>query len=451
MNTVFLSYSHKDSHHRDALRQAAKRLEDLGLISLWHDQLIKPGDAWGEEIWRKLEDSRLVLALISSDSLDSKWCATELRRAFELRDRRLLDVVPIIVRQCNWRETPLGTIQALPAGGAPVESCPDQGTAWNDVVAGLERLLRGERVQPALPSRADLVRRCFEQLEAGRRLMLLAPWRAGLEELAQEIAQRTHGENITTLCLPAIESMTPAEFCAELSGEPSVNSMLAFRKWLMRRSSKRGTGHLVVLPYFGGPRDLVKELGHVMRGVFDEVGTFSLLVLGLARCAELLADVQSLSLFTGIMTEHVPGMDLADTATLLQQMGADPNQAPAVHEATGGHPAWTALLVPEVRAGRMANLSQSLVDRQLYRVLHDRLKRLEKGREGSSHAASTLEKLLKGQQVVRLADVCDDLGYPEVRLYYDGVLVERYGQTVFRCEAARLAAERALGVWRQGQ
>jgi hypothetical protein len=206
-----------------------------------------------------------------------------------------------------------------------------------------------------------------------------------------------------------------------------------------------------VLPYFGGPRDLVKELGHCMRGVFDQAGSFSLLVLGLADCAELLADVQSMSLFTGIMTEHVPGMDLPETATLLQQMGADPVHAPSVHEAAGGHPDWTRLVVPEVRAGRLHGLSRHLADAQLYRVLHDRLKRLEAGRQGGSHAATTLEKLLDDKRVVRLADACDDLSYPEVRLYYDGVVVERDEQTVFRCEAARLAAERALGVWRQAQ
>lgn len=446
MATVFLSYSHKDEGHRNAFKQAARRLEATGLIDIWHDQLVQPGVAWAEEIWRKLEQSRLVLTLLSPDFLTSGWCKAELGRALELRSRRLLDVVPIVARQCDWRQTGLGAIQALPCGGAPVESCPDQAKAWDEIVAGLEPLLRDKRAKPALPTRSELIQRCADRLEAGRRLMLLAPWRDGLDELAQEIARRTHGDNITTLCLPAVESMAPAEFYAELSGEPEVNSRTAFRKWLMRRSSR--SGHLVVLPYFGGPRDLVKELGHCMRGVFDQKGDFSLLVLGLANCAELLADIQSLSLFTGIMTEHVPGMDLPEIATLLQQMGADPVHAVAVQAAAGGHPDWTRLVVPEVRRGRLDNLDRHLVDAKLYRVLHDRLKRLDLGRQGGSHAASTLEKLLGRQSVVRLADACDDLSYPEVRLYYDGIVVERNEQTVFRCEAARLAAERAMAVWR---
>jgi hypothetical protein len=187
-----------------------------------------------------------------------------------------------------------------------------------------------------------------------------------------------------------------------------------------------------------------------MRGVFDEMGRFSLLVLGLARCAELLRDVMDHSLFSGIMTEHAPGVDVSETRTLLQRHGADPNQAPLVNEATGGHPEWTSLVISEVRAGRITRLAQHLADRKVYRVIYDRLVRLERGRLGSNHAASSLEKLLSGAPVMRLENVCDDLSYPEVRLYYDGLLVERDGQTTFRCEAARLAAKRAVGVWKQG-
>ena len=81
--------------------------------------------------------------------------------------------------------------------------------------------------------------------------------------------------------------------------------------------------------------------------------------------------------------------DQNETGMLLQRLGAEPGHAALVLEATGGHPEWTALGATEVRGGRLAGLS---------------------------------------------------------RLYYDGLLIERGESTVFRCEAARLAAERVLGV-----
>jgi hypothetical protein len=450
---VFVSYSHQDAKYRDALRSAAKRLEDAQLISFWHDEQVAPGAPWAEDIRRNLESARLVLALVSPDFLASSWCMSELGRAYELRDRRLLDVVPIIVRQCDWRETPLGAIQALPSGGAPVETSPNQAAAFDEVVAGLERLLRGDCMQPAFPSRADLIQRCADKLESDRRLMLLAPWREGLEEMAKEIACRTHGDAITNLSVPAVEVMTPADFYAELSRDPSVTTMLDFRRWLVHKSTVRGPAsrHLALLLYFGGPHDLVRELGHVLRGVFDENRNFSFLVFGQARCATFLSNVKDYSLFTGIMTEHVPGLDLDETRTLLQRLGADPVHAAAVHKATGGHPEWTALVAPEVRAGRIQGLDRFLSQKALkpYQLLQMRLRQLESGLKESNHAGTVLEKLLRRERVVSLSDACDDFAHPEVRLYYDGMVVERDEETVFRCEAVRLAAQLAVKAWRQ--
>jgi hypothetical protein len=75
--------------------------------------------------------------------------------------------------------------------------------------------------------------------------------------------------------------------------------------------------------------------------------------------------------------------------------------------------------------------------------------RKETGSGGSGHAAATLKKLLAGNRVTRLCDARDDLGLAVVRLYFDGVLEERDEQTAFRCEAARIAAERAVAIWEE--
>jgi hypothetical protein len=447
--TVFISYSSKDHEYVEALRRHAKRLEECGLVTLWMDREVLPGSPWADEIRRELETARLVLALVSPDFLASPWCISELTRAFELRDRILIDVVPLILRQCAWRTSPLGAIQALPPGGAPLDTFPNSDAAWADIVNSLERTLRGERVRPALPTRHEFTIECAEILEAEGRLMLLSPWRNGLEELAQDTARRTHGEAVTTLRLPSVESMADVDFYAEVSADTSVTTAPLFRQWLKRRSTRArpGGGHLVVLPYFGGPRRLVKELGHVLRGVFDELGAISLLVLGRASCASLLNEVEDFSLFSGIVAKQVPELSRDETEAILQRLGASPTEAERVRHETGGHPEWTALAAPEVRAGRLDGLARYLADIKLFGVLRDRLLR-DRDRRRESHAGTTLEKLLEKRSVVRLADARNDFSFPEVRLYYDGVLVERDGRTELRCEAVRLAAERALAIWR---
>jgi hypothetical protein len=50
--------------------------------------------------------------------------------------------------------------------------------------------------------------------------------------------------------------------------------------------------------------------------------------------------------------------------------------------------------------------------------------------------------------VRKLAELEDELQYAEVRLYYDGLVMaegER-GETAFRCEAARRAAEQVFSL-----
>jgi hypothetical protein len=65
--------------------------------------------------------------------------------------------------------------------------------------------------------------------------------------------------------------------------------------------------------------------------------------------------------------------------------------------------------------------------------------------EEKRHARTALRELLAGRALRPLAEVEDELQHPEVRLYYDGLVVpDAAGATVFRCEAARLAAEEAL-------
>jgi len=104
---VFLSYSHLDESWKQLV------LEHLGSaiteqVQLWHDEAIEPGDAFHQEIMDRLEEARIAICLISSNFLRSRYC---LRREFaqlaERRGRGELELVPIIVDDCLWREIPL--------------------------------------------------------------------------------------------------------------------------------------------------------------------------------------------------------------------------------------------------------------------------------------------------------------------------------------------------------
>jgi hypothetical protein len=94
-----------------------------------------------------------------------------------------------------------------------------------------------------------------------------------------------------------------------------------------------------------------------------------------------------------------------------------------------------------------ARLAQSPAVRGVLRM---RLSEDDRGGLGPKrHARWALQEMLAGRAVRKLSEVEDELQFPEVRLYYDGLVVadeSAGGATVFRCEAARMAVEQALRV-----
>lgn len=145
---TFISYSHEDSGHRKRLNAHLAPLT-RGVLAIWHDEMINPGEEWIPAILDKLEKADLILLLVSADFLASKFCYDrEVRRAFERHKRGTGCVMPIIVGPCDWKSTPLATLQALPKDGKPIATWANQDEAWLDVVDGIRRaaatLLRPE-------------------------------------------------------------------------------------------------------------------------------------------------------------------------------------------------------------------------------------------------------------------------------------------------------------------
>jgi hypothetical protein len=145
---VFNSYSHKDERFRAQLEVHLAALRRQGLIEEWHDRKISPGDEWKNEIDEHLEAAHIVLLLISADFLASDYCyEIELMRTLEKHNRGETRAIPIILRHCDWQETPFARLQALPSDGKPVAGRGDR--AWTEVAKGLRKAI--QEVQKARP------------------------------------------------------------------------------------------------------------------------------------------------------------------------------------------------------------------------------------------------------------------------------------------------------------
>ena len=139
---LFYSYSHKDESLRNELETHLKLLQRQGLIAPWHDRRIETGDEWKRKIDENLERADIILLLVSSDFIASDYCyEIEMKRALERHDKKEARVVPVVVRDVNWRIAPFAKLQVLPKDGRAVAIWPDKDSAWRDVSEGLQRVV----------------------------------------------------------------------------------------------------------------------------------------------------------------------------------------------------------------------------------------------------------------------------------------------------------------------
>ena len=138
---VFVSYSHKDEELRAELDTHLKLLQRTGLIQIWHDRRIPPGNAWSQEIDRELQAADLIIFLISADFLASDYSyEVEMTSAMKRHEEDDARVVPVIVRDCNWSKAPFAKLQALPEEPCLWKLWPDRDMAWRNVASGIETI-----------------------------------------------------------------------------------------------------------------------------------------------------------------------------------------------------------------------------------------------------------------------------------------------------------------------
>ena len=142
MATLFFSYSHRDQELRDRLEAHLSLLKRQNLISAWHDRKIGAGEDFADVIAQELETAEIVLLLVSADFIASDYCYdVEMKRALDRQRSGEARVIPVILRPCDWKQSPFGGLKAVPKDGKPVTAWPDFDEAFLDIVAELRRAI----------------------------------------------------------------------------------------------------------------------------------------------------------------------------------------------------------------------------------------------------------------------------------------------------------------------
>ncbi len=139
---VFISYSHKNKKQCSEMIEHLSSLEHEEIIAAWTDRDIPPGAEWAEEISKALEQADLILLLISSGFIGSKFCySVEMKRAIERHDARTATVIPIAIADCDWGAAPFAKLQGLPPDLQPIMGVkgPKRDTVYKEVVAAIRQ------------------------------------------------------------------------------------------------------------------------------------------------------------------------------------------------------------------------------------------------------------------------------------------------------------------------
>jgi hypothetical protein len=147
---VFLSYAHEDIDLIDTLERHLAALRREGLVSLWIDREIGPGEEWRASIDDNIGDASIILLAITSSFIASEYCwDVELRHALARHEEGTARVIPLILRDCDWHNLPFGRLQALPTNARPVVDWANVDAGFTDISRGIRRAvgaLRGTSV-----------------------------------------------------------------------------------------------------------------------------------------------------------------------------------------------------------------------------------------------------------------------------------------------------------------
>lgn len=224
---VFISYSKQDKELRDGLLSHLRPLEREGIIT-WHDRQILPGTEWDEEIKARLNAADIILLLISADFLATDYCTqVEIPEALRRHEAGEATVMPVILRSCGWKYTPLAKIQAYPEKAKPVVSWTYIDDAYTDVVdsvylaatkikerrsqpeADQERIQQQQQPADQPKPSPDALRGNYALLEA---MLKAGRWREADEETARQMIA-VMGSRFDWLTEEDIEKFPCADLC----------------------------------------------------------------------------------------------------------------------------------------------------------------------------------------------------------------------------------------------
>jgi nucleoside phosphorylase len=148
---VFISYSAEDERFEHELETHLVMLKRKGIIRPWHSQQMSAGSEWEKGISNLIDQSQIVLLLISPSFLASdQLYDQEMQQAMKRHESGDARVVPIIIRSANIADTPFSKLLILPRNLQPIDTWRNRDEIWAKVAEEIRNVcnnLRNSRKQ----------------------------------------------------------------------------------------------------------------------------------------------------------------------------------------------------------------------------------------------------------------------------------------------------------------
>ncbi len=146
---AFISYSHVDQRFLERLHVHFAPLQREELITTWTDNDILAGGKLDKKISDSLANSKLFIALLSPDYISSNYCyEKEFKNALEMQEKNQIIVIPVIVEDCDWLNTPFQKFKALPKDGKPISAWNNENTAYLNIIQEIRNLITVSAKRP---------------------------------------------------------------------------------------------------------------------------------------------------------------------------------------------------------------------------------------------------------------------------------------------------------------
>ena len=140
---VYISSAPEDEALLDELEKQLSMVKRQPFVCLWEKRLISPGAIWEQDITTYLQQAHLILFLVSPDFLASDLCHEEMKEAIKQKEARGTWVLPVLIRHtASWQETPVGTLEPLPADRKPLRDRVDREEAMRAIAERIQDIIR---------------------------------------------------------------------------------------------------------------------------------------------------------------------------------------------------------------------------------------------------------------------------------------------------------------------